>query len=117
MNELNAKKYDATKAEKIRRQYLSREDNKMEQLKRLDDKVKTPGKIVSCIMGVIGSLTMGAGMSMIMVWNNMTTGLVLGIPGLLIAVLAYPVYRLLTEKRKKKYAAEIFQLSDVLINN
>ena len=117
MSELNASKYDAAKAEKIRRQYLSREENKMDQLKRLDDKVKVPGKIAASIMGIVGSLTMGAGMSMIMVWGNMTTGLVLGIPGLLIVVLAYPVYRLITGNRKKKYAAEIFQLSDAVMNN
>ncbi len=117
MNEFNAANRDVAKAKKIRRQYLSREENKMEQLKRMDDKVKAPGKIIASIMCVIGLLTMGSGMSQVMVWGNMTTGLKLGIPGLLIATLAYPVYFIITGRRKKKYATEIMKLSDNLMNN
>lgn len=85
---------DQKKAENIRRQYISREENKMEQLQALDDKVKAPGKIAGTVLGVIGSLIMGAGMSLIMVWSNMTVGLVLSIPGLLIAAAAFPVYHI-----------------------
>ena len=51
-------------------------------------------------------------MSLIMVWNNMKNGLSLGIPGMIIALLAYPTYSLITGKRKKKYAEMIFKLSE-----
>lgn len=117
MRELNVTQQDLQKAERIRRRYLSREENKMEQLKKLDDKVKAPGLAAAGIMGVAGSLTMGAGMSMVMVWSNMTTGLVLGIPGLLVTALAWPVYRAITGKRQKQYADEIMRISDSLILN
>jgi len=46
----------------------------------------------------------------------MTFGLALSIPGLAAALLAYPLYSLITSKRKKKYADEIMRLSDELIS-
>lgn len=112
MSNYKANEQDQKRAENIRRQYVSREDSKIEQLQKLDNKVKLPGKIVSNIIGVIGALAMGAGMSLIMVWTNMQLGLILSIPGLIVALLAYPVYALITNSRKKKYAAEIMRLSD-----
>ena len=100
------------KTEKIRSQYIEKENTKMDNLKKLDNKVKAPGKVISCILGVIGVLVMGAGMSLIMVENNMQTGLILGIPGMIVALLAYPVYSLITNHRKKKYKDEIIRLSE-----
>lgn len=115
MTTFTATKKDTTQAEKIRRQYLSREQNKMEQLKKLDDKVKAPGKIVASIIGTIGALMMGGGMAMIMVNGVMNTGLVLSIPGMLLAVAAFPLYSIITNSRKKKYADEIMHLSEEIV--
>ena len=81
MNTYQASEREQRKAEGIRRQYVSREENKMEQLQKLDSKVKLPGKIVGSILGVIGALVMGAGMSLVMVWGNMTMCLALSNPG------------------------------------
>lgn len=112
MNTYKATAQDQKKAEDIRRQYVSREDNKMEQLQKLDSKVKAPGSIAAFVLGVVGSLVMGAGMALVSVWDNMTLGLMLGIPGLTVMALAYPAYALITNSRKKKYAAEVLRLSD-----
>lgn len=102
-------------AEKIRSQYIKKEATKMDTLKKLDNKVKAPGKAVSSILGIIGTLVMGAGMSLIMVQNNMELGLILSIPGMIAALLAYPVYSLITNIRKKKYKDEIMRLSDEVL--
>lgn len=115
MNNFNVTEKDMRGAEKIRRQYLDSEANKLEQLQKLDSKVKAPGKVVASILGVIGSLTMGGGMAMIMVNDVMNNGLLLGIPGMLIALLAYPIYSLITNSRKKKYADEIIRLSNEVV--
>lgn len=117
MNELNATNNDCAKAQSIQKQYISREDNKLEQLKRLDSRVKAPGKVVASLLGVVGALTMGAGMSFVMVWENMMTGLILGIPGVAVLLLAYPVYKLIIGSRKKKFAAEVIKLSNDLMKN
>lgn len=111
MNNYQASERDQKKAEGIRRQYVSREENKMEQLRKLDSKVKLPGKIAGSILGVIGALVMGAGMSLVMVWGNMAMGLALSIPGLAFLLLGFLAYYLITGSRKKKYAAEIMRLS------
>ena len=115
MSNYNVNEQEQKQAERIRRQYMNREDNKVEQLKKLDNKVKVPGKVVGTIIGVVGALVMGTGMSFVMVWENMTIGLILGIPGLIVAALAYPVYFWITSSRKKKYANEIMNLSEELI--
>ena len=115
MNNYQASERDQRKAEGIRRQYVSREENKMVQLQKLDSKVKLPGKIVGSILGVIGALVMGAGMSLVMVWGNMTMGLALSIPGLAVLLLGFLAYYLITGSRKKKYAAEIMRLSSDLM--
>lgn len=116
-NQYNATNKDQEKAQKIRRQYMDQEDNKLEQLRKLDSMVKAPGKFVSGVLGVVGALTMGAGMSLIMVWGYMEYGLLLGIPGLTIMLAAYPIYGMITGNRKKKYANQIMKLSDELTNN
>lgn len=115
MSDFNATAQDQKKAEDIRRQYIPREDNKIEQLQRLDSKVKTPGKVVASILGVVGVLVMGSGMALVMVWENMTMGLALSIPGMIVALLAFPAYAVITNSRKKKYASEIMRISDGLI--
>lgn len=115
MSNFNANEQDQKKAENIRRQYLPREDNKMERLQRLDSKVKTPGKVVAGILGTVGALVMGSGMALVMVRENMTMGLALSIPGMVVALLAIPAYVLITNSRKKKYATDIMRLSDDLV--
>ena len=116
-NQFDATNKDQEKAQKIRRQYMNQEDNKLGQLRKLDSMVKAPGKMVSGVLGVVGALTMGAGMSLIMVWGYMEYGLLLGIPGLTIMLATYPIYRMITENRKKRYADQIMKLSNEITNN
>lgn len=115
MSNYQATERDQRRAEGIRRQYLAREENKMEQLQKLDSKVKSPGKIITSIIGVVGALVMGYGMSLVMVSGVMTTGIAIGVAGMVVALVAYPIYALITNSRKKKYAAEIMRLSDDVI--
>lgn len=49
---------------------------------------KTVGKI---ILGIIGALTLGVGMCMIMVWNMMLWGIVVGIAGIVILLSLIPI--------------------------
>lgn len=114
MNQTNAEinVREQRKANAIRRQYLAPQDSNIRTLQKLDSKVKLPGKILSAVLGTAGTLVLGAGMAQVMVWDNMALCLRLGIPGLLAALLAYPVYSAVTARRKKKYAPEIMRLSD-----
>ena len=66
--------------ENIRKKYI-RSDNqagKMEELRKLDKGAVKYAKIPSLTVGVCGILTMGGGMSAVMVWNNFVLGIPLG---------------------------------------
>ena len=116
MKSFNPTEQEMSQAEKIRRQYLSHEENKMEQLQKLDQQVKLPGKITASILGVLGALIMGSGMSMTMVTEVSVLGIVLGVIGMVIALAAYPVYQHITNRRKETYAQEILELTDAVIS-
>ena len=60
-NEMNNTNKERIKAENIRKQYINRDQDKMEQLRRLDNRVKIPGRIVGSLMGGVGALIMGGG--------------------------------------------------------
>jgi len=62
------------------------------------------GLVLTWVIGVVGSLIMGFGMSKIMVGNasvsDIVVGLTTGIVGLIICVLNYPVYSYIKGDRK-----------------
>ena len=93
----------------IREKYVPKEENKMEQLRRLDASATKPGTAASIIVGVIGALLFGIGMCCTMVWmgNLFIPGIVIGVAGLLAIAAAYPVYTHITKKQREKLAPEI----------
>lgn len=111
----SAKQQDELK--KIRKKYLPPEEDKMEQLRRLDKSVTTKGTIVAVIVGVISALILGFGMSCVMVWGNelFIVGVVVGIIGLIGVGLAYPLYTHITQKERKRLAPQILKLSEELL--
>lgn len=106
--------------EKIRSEYTEREPSKVEELKALDASVKRPIKVFSYIFGSVGALVMGSGMSLVMtdiaaklgMELAMPIGIVVGVVGLAMSAVNYPVYKVLLKKRRKKYADKIIALSD-----
>lgn len=120
MSDYKVTEQDQKQAEQIRRQYIPHEENKMEQLQELDRRVKFPCKMIAGSLGLVGSLVMGAGMAKIMVNDSSAAGselrkdLAMSIPGMVLALLSYPAYKIITEKRKKQYASEVLHLSGEL---
>ncbi len=43
------------------------------------------------LFGVVGALTLGAGMSLIMVWNNLILGITVGVVGLILLICLVPL--------------------------
>ena len=56
--------------ETIRKKYLPKEVDKMEQLRRLDQSSTRKGTAISVTVGVIGCLVLGTGMCCTMVWEE-----------------------------------------------
>ena len=111
---------------KIREKYEAPRDNgadKMEQLRRLDAGVTKRGTIASLIIGVIGAIIMGTGMSMVMTNLGdilgmpyaMPIGIVIGVIGMIGVASAYPIYNYITRKERERIASEIIRLTDELM--
>ena len=101
---------------KIREKYVPKEADKMEQLRRLDAGVTQKGTAISLVVGIIGALILGTGMSMCMVWTELfVLGIIVGIVGIVMVSAAYPLYSYVTKKERKKIAPEIIRLTDELM--
>ena len=89
----------------------------MEQLRRLDRSVTRKGTAVSIVVGIIGALTLGIGMCCAMVWMAQwfVPGIVIGLVGIILVSLAYPLYTRITQKEREKVAPEILRLTDELM--
>ena len=122
-NQFNFKYNEPTEEERkeidsIRRQYAPQEhvETKLERLRRLDSLVKNTAIIWSLVLGVVGTLVLGLGLTMILEWGIWLWGIVLMIIGSAPIAIAYPVYKLALNKGKAKYGDEILRLSEELLN-
>ena len=103
--------------EDIRKKYIQKEEDKLETLRRLDKSVEKPGTVWALIIGIIGTLIMGAGMSCTMVGSTailLIVGIIVGIIGMLILSVAYPVYKIVTKKQREKIAEQVLALTEEL---
>ena len=111
-------------AQKIRTQYMEKTPSELDTLRKLDAKVKRPASIFAYIYGSISAIIMGAGMSLVMtdigaaigITSALIPGIAIGVVGLGMALLTYPMYKGILNSRKKKYGAEIINLSDKIMN-
>ena len=87
--------------QKIRSQYTEREHTELDALKALDAKAKKPAKVFGYTYGSIGTIVMGAGMSLVMtdigallgMTDTLLPGIVIGIVGLVMVLTTYPIYK------------------------
>ena len=102
---------------RIRSKYTPKEENKMEQLQRLDASATQKATMYAIIVGVIGALILGAGMSCCLVWTNslLVPGIVIGIIGMAVLAVAYPLYNRTLKKERERIAPEILRLTDELM--
>ena len=108
--------------EAIRKKYLPQETDKMEQLRRLHAIPTQKAQRAALTVGIIGTLIMGTGMSVCLTDIGMPLGslamllgIAVGITGMVLAALAYPVYNRVLKKQRKRIAPEILRLSDELL--
>ena len=108
--------------EAIRKKYLPKEEDKMEQLRRLHSIPTRKAQAASIAVGVLGTLILGTGMSLCMTDLGavlghlaMVIGILVGLFGLVMVALAYPVYNIVLKKERRRIAPEILRLSDELL--
>ena len=108
--------------EAIRKKYLPKEADKMEQLRKLHAVPTQKAQAWAIAVGVIGALIMGTSMSLAMTdigaalgSFSMVIGIIVGIVGMVLVALAYPLYNQVLKKQRTKIAPEILRLSDELL--
>ena len=108
--------------EAIRNKYLPKEEDKMEQLRRLHRIPTQKAQAASIAIGVLGALILGTGMSLCMTELGaalghlaMVIGILIGVLGLIMVALAYPLFNYVLKKERKRIAPEILRLSDELL--
>lgn len=114
--------YSATQQEEIRnirKKYApaTKEEDKMEQLRRLDESVTKGAGTISLIMGILSCLVLGIGMCCTMVWagNLFILGIIIGIAGIAGVIATYPLYMHMVKKKREKLAPEIMRITDELL--
>lgn len=108
--------------DKIRKKYTPREQDKMERLRALDASVGKKATAISIVVGIVGTLLMGVGMSLTMSDFGeligslaMPIGISVGVVGIAVLACAYPIYEHTIKKERKKIAPEIIRLTDELM--
>ena len=109
--------------EKIRASYTEKQTTKLDELKQIDRKVKRPARIFAYVFGSLSSLVLGFGMCLCMkvigtsLSFSMPLGIVIGLLGILLVCINYPIYKSILKARKNKYSNQVIELSDSLLNN
>ena len=110
---------------RIRQEYQQQEEDGISKLRKLDAKVYQKASVVALVLGIAGALVMGTGMSLIMTEFGsligltgvieMIVGIILGLIGIIMVVLAYPVHNKVLKKEREKIAPEILRLTETLL--
>lgn len=117
--------YSAAQQEEIRairKKYTPKEEDKLAQLRALDANVTNKATRLSVIVGVLGAIIMGTGMSIIMTdfgtqlgTAKLPVGIMIGVVGIVVLACAYPLYNRTLKKEREKIAPEILKLTDELM--
>ena len=97
----------------IRDKYLPRQENGLDELKRLDRKVESAGMIPALVLGIVSCLVFGAGMcfAMQVIGSSMALGIFLGLVGAVGMIFAYPVHRHYFQKAKETHKIRILEIA------
>ena len=118
---------EQAEVKRIREKYTpgAKEEDKMTRLRRLDAGVTQTAQAVALVFGLLGTLTLGFGMSLIMTdlalalgmdkTLSLPIGVAIGLVGGTLAALAYPIYTAILKAKRKKIAPEILRLTDELM--
>ena len=111
--------------ETIRKKYLPKQEDKMEQLRKLHNSASQKAQSWAIALGIIGTLILGTGMSLAMTQLGeslgmsqlaaMLAGIPIGLVGILLVCLAYPVYNRRLTQERKMIAPQILKLTDELM--
>ena len=85
---------------KIKSEYSENEDKEFDTLMALDRKIKLPPTVEAYIIGIVGALVLGFGMSLLMtdlpvtmgIASYKAVGVICGVIGIALCAINYPTY-------------------------
>ena len=85
----------------------------LDELHKIDDRIRTKALITSLSLGIVGTLILGGGMSMVMVFTDtlIVPGILVGLVGMAVAFIAYPVHNRVLKREREKNADRIQTLA------
>ena len=116
--------YDSNKTikeevEAIKDSYLDKSEGqeKLDELRRIDFKVKNIPLIISLAFGIIGTLVFGLGLTFFLEFkSHYVLASFLSLFGIILISLAYPLYNKIYKKLKNKYKARVIELSNTILD-
>lgn len=104
----------------IKEGYEPKTKTKYDELIALNKRVELPAYFFAYTFGIIASLILGLGMCLAMQVIGtgiplMVLGIVIGVIGIALVSVNYPIFLAIMKSRKKKYAEKIIALSDELL--
>ena len=103
--------------ESIRRQYAAadKKESDLDRLRSLHSRVYGSAASLSLASGIVGLLMFGGGMALVLEFGRLALGIILAVLGILPIAAAYPIYKSVMERGRKKHGEEILRLSDRLL--
>ena len=91
----------------------------LDELHKIDDRIRTKALITSLSLGIVGTLILGGGMSMVMVFTDtlIVPGILVGLVGMAVAFIAYPVHNRILKREREKNADRIQTLAAEVQNS
>lgn len=85
----------------------------LDELRQIDNRIRTKALIMSLTLGIVGTLILGAGMSMVMVFTDtlIVPGIIVGLIGMAVAFIAYPVHNRIIKREREKNVDRIQSLA------
>lgn len=104
--------------EEIRKKYMPPEEDKMALIRKLDRDVGKKATMAAIIVGIIGAIFFGAGLSICLVSEpkNFIYGIPMGIIGMIICATTHPLYQNIVRKERNRIAPQILALIDEIKN-
>lgn len=111
------KNLDTVYAERIASEYAQKPASKLIALKKLDRKAKLPATVFTYTFGILGTLVFGTGMCLAMgvigtgLPFALPLGVAVGLVGMAMVAVNYPIYKKMLANGKEKYAFDIMELA------
>lgn len=108
---------DKIYAEQLANEYAPKDTSKVVALRKLDARAKLPATVFTYTVGIIAALVFGTGMCLAMgqigsgTTGSLVIGIIIGIVGMIVMGVNYPIYKKLLANGKQKYAFEIMELA------